>query len=412
PSGGTSPYSYQWYNDTSGTPNAISGATSNTFSTLAKISCKLPIKIDLSNGQSSATPTPFQQMILLPESDFGGCVQYNNNFADFAFTYTNGTVIPSWIESNDSNTLIIWLKIKKGIPASSSITIYMYTYPGTNLLSSSGTSGIGEAPELSSTYAEYDDGAAVFNNYWNWNWDGGTSALPSTWYNSAPADITLKNGNLWLNVNEITSSQNYAYYTTSVTTPFIFEGDLRSASNSGGSPAITMSEGSSTSEDTLPGGMLTNGYGIDIIGFGPALLSDNNIFDALISSSGYAKIGVINTLPPFPSYGTPITLIWPKTGLEAVEYNYTEAGYFSDSTISLASTEYISFGYNAGSYYATGDFNWVRTRAYPPNGAMPTTTFYQNFYYYVVVKDSATTPTSAQSNIGNYMVQYYYRYPP
>ena len=87
----------------------------------------------------------------------------------------NGTIIPSWIESNSSGKLTTWVKTIS-IPASSHIQIYLgFASKTTNLLSSSGTSGIGEAPQLPSTYAKYDDGASVFNNYWNF---AGTS-LPS-----------------------------------------------------------------------------------------------------------------------------------------------------------------------------------------------------------------------------------------
>ncbi|MGC8580720.1 MAG: hypothetical protein ACP5MB_11810, partial [bacterium] len=83
----------------------------------------------------------------------------------------------AWIERNQSGKLITWLKINPSIPASSGITIYLgFASKTTNLLSSSGTTGIGEAPQLSSTYAQYDDGASVFNNYWNF---AGTS-LPSS----------------------------------------------------------------------------------------------------------------------------------------------------------------------------------------------------------------------------------------
>ena len=57
----------------------------------------------------------------------------------------------------------------------------------TNLLSNSGTSGIGEAPQLSPTYAEYDDGASVFSFYDNF---AGTSLNTSKWtYGSLTPDV-------------------------------------------------------------------------------------------------------------------------------------------------------------------------------------------------------------------------------
>ncbi|MCL5433828.1 MAG: hypothetical protein M1538_02520, partial [Candidatus Marsarchaeota archaeon] len=126
------------------------------------------IPITIENSQPSPTPAPFQQMVNITESNYAQYITYNSNFANFEYFYANGTVIPAWIESNNSGKLITWVNIKGGIPSSSSITIYLgFANKTANLLSSSGTSGIGEAPQLSSTYAEYDDGASVFNNYWN-----------------------------------------------------------------------------------------------------------------------------------------------------------------------------------------------------------------------------------------------------
>ena len=132
-------------------------------------------------------------MVNITESTYSSYIAYNNNLANFEYFYSNGTIIPAWIESNSSGKLITWVKTVS-IPASSKITIYLgFASKTTNLLSSSGTSGIGEAPQLPcgttatsscSTYAQYDDGASVFNFYDNfagtslsnkWTVSGGTS---------------------------------------------------------------------------------------------------------------------------------------------------------------------------------------------------------------------------------------------
>ena len=105
-----------------------------------------PITID--NTQSTATPNPFQQMIKIPISQFSSYIYDNNTSANFEFYYANNTIIPAWIESMNATTIVVWLKLYS-IPASSSITIYIgFASKSTNLLSSSGTSGIGEAPQL------------------------------------------------------------------------------------------------------------------------------------------------------------------------------------------------------------------------------------------------------------------------
>ena len=106
------------------------------------------VPINLTNSQSTATASPFQQMINITESTYSSYIAYNNNLANFEYFYTNGTIIPAWIESNSSGKLITWVKTIS-IPASSHIQVYLgFASKTTNLLSSSGTSGIGEAPQL------------------------------------------------------------------------------------------------------------------------------------------------------------------------------------------------------------------------------------------------------------------------
>ncbi len=139
--------------------------------------------VTITNSQSSATPSPFQQMVNFTSSDPGWTSISTSNFGqNVEFFYYNGTVIPSWLQNYTSDNATWWLKIA-AIPAGSSETVYVGFAPtSTNLFN---TLNDGEAPQLScsnpsdtascSTYAEYDDGVNVFNNYWNF---AGTS-LPS-----------------------------------------------------------------------------------------------------------------------------------------------------------------------------------------------------------------------------------------
>jgi len=122
-------------------------------------------KIIIFNNQNVSTPNPYQQEITLNETEYNGSLIYNGNFANFEFTYENGSVIPSWIQENNSNNLIIWLKLDS-INAFSSITIYLDIFSKDfNMLGN----GIGEAPGLTSIYGEYDNGNSVFTVYINGN---------------------------------------------------------------------------------------------------------------------------------------------------------------------------------------------------------------------------------------------------
>ena len=145
--------------------------------------------VTITNSQSSATPNPFQQMVVFNSTDPGFSSIATGNFGqNVEFFYYNGTVVPSWLENYTADNATWWLKIA-AIPADSSETVYVgFASTSTNLFN---TVNDGEAPQLScsnpsdtascSTYAEYDDGANVFTDYWNFV---GTS-IPSGWFASS-----------------------------------------------------------------------------------------------------------------------------------------------------------------------------------------------------------------------------------
>ena len=157
--------------------------------------------ITITNTQSSATPSPFQQMINFTSSDPGFSSISTGNFGqNLEFFYYNGTVIPSWLESYTSNYAIWWLKIA-AIPAGSSETIYVGFAPTlTNLFN---TVNDGEAPQLTCPnpneanittsncpeYGKYDDGLDVFLYYNNFS-----TRSDASYYNNppdAPPNATL-----------------------------------------------------------------------------------------------------------------------------------------------------------------------------------------------------------------------------
>ncbi len=126
--------------------------------------------ICISNNQSAAAPVQFQQMINITESTYSTYLTYNGNIADFEVFNAIGAVQPAWIEKNQSGKLVIWAKIANGVEANSISPLYLgFANTVTNLLSASGTTGIGEAPAITSTYGQYDDGTSVFGNYFSGN---------------------------------------------------------------------------------------------------------------------------------------------------------------------------------------------------------------------------------------------------
>ena len=315
------------------------------------------VPINLTNSQTTATASPFQQMVNITESTYSSYIAYSGSTANFEYFYSNGTIIPAWIESNSSGKLVTWVKTIS-IPASSHIQVYLgFASKTTNLLSSSGTSGIGEAPQLSSTYAQYDDGASVFPVYYNF---AGTT-LDSRISTISGATLTQNNG---LTIAASTTSTTFYILTTSQTTsPAILEADetyygVGTGTNSNEQYGLVMDSSTSTSQNTggLPGG--TN-YMARIINNGGASPQIMNGGTTLASG----------TLSYISQYTAIDSFIQTPSGLSAT----------FDGTTTSASTTALTSGY-LGFYIYSASANsnvafvqWLRTRAYPPSGTMPST---------------------------------------
>ncbi|MEM3241340.1 MAG: hypothetical protein QXV13_02715, partial [Candidatus Micrarchaeaceae archaeon] len=297
--------------------------------------------------------------VQFPESTYQNYLTYNGNIANFEFFTGSGAIIPAWIESNSSGTITVWLKLANGIgPGSANaITVYLgFASPSTNLLSSSGTSGIGEAPQLSSTYAQYDDGASVFTNYWNFV---GTS-LPSGFSSLAYGGTYSVNNGLTLSV-PATAFDYIHIFTTSQYAPSIIESYVSSTTNIGsGEYDIAY-----TTVETATGG----DYGYQTAYRFDNYENNNRIIeDVAGSGSGLST-----------AYTAPSSFIisgfWPTTGNEFMQINYANQLSTTDSSIAYANSNLDLF---VGTEFATAvsaTTNWLRTRAYPPSGVMPSVSF-------------------------------------
>ncbi len=176
------------------------------------------VAITVTNTQSQATPGPYQQEVAWPSTRFTRLEA--SNLGNMEFMYLNGTVIPSWLESNPSNTAtasVFWLKLES-IPANSNLVIYAaFADPSVNLMNGN---TVGEAPQLSASYAQYDNGANIFPDYWNF---AGTS-LPSGWVwtnSAAPSGsesvsnglhFSFSSGNWYTMAAATQASSSYAKY--------------------------------------------------------------------------------------------------------------------------------------------------------------------------------------------------------
>ena len=297
-----------------------------------------------------ATGTDFQQMINITESSFSSYLTYNSNFANFEYFYANGTIIPSWIESNDSGKLVTWAKLSKSIPALSNTTIYLGFAGSNNLLSSSGATGIGEAPQLSATYAEYDDGAKVFNNYWNF---AGTSL---------PSGLTASGANYIVN--------------NGLTVEAIIEGTLDSPGNIISSSMFSTPLVVESYAPSFPLALSSDFYEFGLITASPSNNGGTYISSSLSSIHGLqqsnAGIGTPSANLATSSLSNVILSIIPYSA-SASEYKLNYG--VSVASIADAPTYPLSLGWYGTAASSPSSYYYWRTRAYPPNGVMPTVTF-------------------------------------
>ncbi len=300
--------------------------------------------LTISNNQNVSVSN-FQQMVNVPSSIFTGYANTasGTEFQNLEFFYANGTIIPSWLENYTSSNALYWIKLPS-VPAETSFTVYLgFASTSTNLFNNVND---GEAPQLSSTYAEYDDGANVFNNYWNF---AGTT-LPSRWNSTETASLIVDNGVSFTGASGGGAAAQIVYE-TSISPPFVLEYD---AYSSGNNPAGDLA--------------YINEYGTPFSAMYEALFSNGNTGTSISWASGAVgnsngpSVSQIEGYAPM-SLGIGSNIVWSM-------WNYQY--YTSLSTIPTTGY-YISLG----SWWndKTIHIQWARVRTYPPNGVMPSVNF-------------------------------------
>lgn len=286
--------------------------------------------ITITNSQSDPTPSPFQQLLNLNLSSILSSSSQLLNL-EFCLDAQCNTPLYAWIESYNSNlsSVYIWINLPTSIPANSSITIYMFVrnsiqYPYT-----------GMAPQLTSTYGQYDNGENVFTFYDNF---AGTS-LKSSWTPfGTVGTITVNNG--------LTLSGGSAWWgiknTYIVSSPLILEYFGKQTQTGGYGPAIGTYTGVFFEQRTADS---SPRWGIEP------------------TSSGNTSSG---TYGGSSSYNTwyLVSGIYVSGSPELIT-NYITTQV--TATYSLGSSNLVLASFTS----STSVFQWVRVRVYPPNGTMP-----------------------------------------
>ncbi len=386
------------------------------------------VPITISNAQGSATPNGFQQRVIINAPNFG--YYEASNMQNVEFFYSNGQVIPSWLEmgNNSYSKTVYWLKLNS-IGASSSEVIYMgFAAPSTNLFNGN---TVGEAPQLSPTYAEYDNGGNIFNIYAN----GNTKSSDFTTAEESSGSITQSTGvnypgsysgsiNALYDTGayfpvELAGYPNTVYNASSLSNgPAIVEANFNISTAEGSDngviglgnlsyiPSDPACSGNSCSGQNSPPvwaiGTQSGGQSTDCGSGGCYLLFQDYDYGQYltVSCSFNAKTGRICTYSNNGKYSQGNNELGSANG----NWNYAELRYDGSSTYysyvgglpqyvnsgtgdsASVNTGFTFSGSNLyvtmvswtslGSAYAYKVYyNWMFARDYPPNGAMPSISF-------------------------------------
>lgn len=307
------------------------------------------VPITITNTQAAATPSPFQQMISFNPSTYSSYER--SNLGNIRF-YLNGTELHSWCESgctSASSNAVFWVSLPVPIAASSNAIINMYLLP--TIVQYDGVYA-GEAPQLSQTYAEYDDGASVFNNYWNF---AGTS-LSSSFIQEICSGATISQNNMITLTTPSSCGFDGVIINTPIGSPQILEGDV----TSWGGGAGGLAEQASNACDTEM--YIYNGWSGGYEGYSPSTSQGICAGFTSLSTSFVLSAGIDG-------------LAWLSSSSEIWYHNYNSYSTTSSAAGSLPSSIYPSIGIYEYSSSTSITFQWLRTRAYPPNGVMPSVAF-------------------------------------
>ena len=316
------------------------------------------VPITITNNQSTATPNPFQQMITWDPATYSTYEATNLGNVRFCADTVCASPLNAWLEScsstcsssgSSSTSATAWVKLTSAIGASGgTLTIYMVFGPTTTNFD-----GVywGESPSASSIYAQYDNGANVFQFYSDFS----GSTLPGSFSTLVSSGTASVNNGLTLSAG---SAQYIHVYTTASQNSGVIEANLNSLTSNSeiivAADTTAPSSGGDIGFQTAYRGQdatAYNDYGIvkDVTGTGSAVTSGGS-----------------------PSTSGILGLEWSSTGKEKLYMGYVAQLTGADSSISYGSSHLDLFFYgNAATQSAS--VSWFRNRADPPSGVMPST---------------------------------------
>jgi len=289
--------------------------------------------ITLINSQSQASPSNFQQLIQTTTIQYPNGVRF--------WSPTDGW-LPAWLESIQSNSANIWVKIPSSIPANGTYQLYMIQ---DSTLSMDG-SYWGEAPQLSPTYAEYDNGSSVFNFYDNF---AGVK-LNSIWATYGYITVNVENG---VTLNSTNVFDNSLYTNTNALPNNVYDVYWKE-----------MPSSTSLQYQAMINMNVSAGYGL--VAWDSGLEYNSVVWAEYTNWSSVAGVGTITY--PLPA----------QTSMHISSFAYVPPHMYwsvnDNPLIQLPGSTSVppaSFGLKLGTTGTAVYVQWVRARSFPPNGVMP-----------------------------------------
>jgi len=343
------------------------------------------VPITLTNSQSSVVPSGSQVSINVNWNTYSSYL--SNPVDNYAFFDSSGNLLPSWLESasvtttsgiggisNTATSSVVWIEIDSQIAASGTYTCYLGFYATTsNQLSSTGYTG--EAPTLSSTYAAYDNGANVFNAYFNGN-TATSSFSVNSGYTLSQVTGYAGPGSTTINAIKVTgyNGQNvvFSFNKAMSNVGMIVESSFSSPNS--------VTPGTDTGvvglANNAAAGSATNAVSADI-GLGNSYFSQPNDVGGTFTNYNSQGTSSSSWLYGTLTYTGSIATSW-SAYIAPQLYSSTggDTGTVLSNPLSSATNLYLSqISSTSSGYPLTIYYNYMRARTYLPNGVMPAASF-------------------------------------
>ena len=301
---------------------------------------------------ASVHSTNVQQMLVINMSKYS--TYFNTTPYNIRFTYPSGGNIHSWVEDNFSSTtkaMVVWVNI-------TNTTTQIEMDMGAKTTNWFNNTWDGIAPQLTSTYAQYDDGAGVFPYYTNF---AGTS-VPSS-MTTLGTGTTFNNGAI-VAPSDFFETTSTVYNTqTQITDSYISSITYGTSGDEAGTAFVVSSSG---------GQYTVNSWLAASTGTGEFYSGINDYFSTTSDfTCSSVKDGAF-TSSSTTSSSTGIWSLWATSTDSYCNINYGTPQTLT-SDIPPSGSYYLMAGASSGA--STVTYKWVRTRAYPPSGTMPSTSF-------------------------------------